>query len=58
MLSPGPWAAERGTAGRWAYRLPATPFALVSRDGRETSAWGSREVREEMLFETAGEEGR
>ena len=35
VLSPGPWAAERGAAGRWAYRLPATPFVLVSVDGRE-----------------------
>lgn len=34
VLSPGPWAAERAADGRWAYRLPATPFALVSRDGR------------------------
>lgn len=35
VLSPGPWAAERGAGGRWAYRLPATPFALVSEAGRE-----------------------
>ena len=34
VLSPGPWAAERGSAGRWAYRLPETPFALVSESGR------------------------
>ena len=34
LLSPGPWAAERSADGRWAYRLPATPFALVSRDGQ------------------------
>ena len=34
VLSPGPWAAERSADGRWAYRLPATPFALVSRGGR------------------------
>ncbi len=34
VLSPGPWAAERSADGRWAYRLPATPFALVSRDGQ------------------------
>ncbi len=32
LLSPGPWAAERGADGRWAYRLPDVPFALVSRD--------------------------
>ena len=36
LLSPGPWAAERGPGGRWAYRLPATPYALMSLDGRET----------------------
>ena len=36
LLSPGPWAAERGAGGRWAYRLPNVPYALVSRDGRET----------------------
>lgn len=35
LLSPGPWAAERGAGGRWAYRLPDTPYALVTRDGRE-----------------------
>lgn len=33
ILTPGPWAAERATDGRWAYRLPATPFALVSAGG-------------------------
>ena len=36
LLSPGPWAAERGAGGRWAYRLPDVPYALVSRKGRET----------------------
>ena len=36
LLSPGPWAAERGAGGRWAYRLPDVPYALISRDGRET----------------------
>ena len=36
LLSPGPWAAERGTGGRWAYRLPDVPYALVSLEGRET----------------------
>ena len=36
LLSPGPWAAERGAGGRRAYRLPDVPYALVSRDGRET----------------------
>ena len=34
LLSPGPWAAERGGDGRWAYRLPETPHALVSEAGR------------------------
>ena len=36
LLSPGPWAAERGAGGRWAYRLPDVPYVLVSRDGRES----------------------
>ena len=36
LLSPGPWAAERGAGGRWAYRLSDVPYVLVSRDGRET----------------------
>ena len=35
VLSPGPWAAERGSAGRWVYRLPESPFVLVSDSGRE-----------------------
>ena len=35
LLSPGPLAAERGPGGRWAYRLPDTPLALVSAEGRE-----------------------
>ena len=35
VLSPGAWAAERGSGGRWAYRLPAAPRVLVSLDGRE-----------------------
>ena len=35
VLSPGPWAAER-SGRRWAYRLPDTPFALATMDGRET----------------------
>ena len=35
LLSPGPLAAERGPGGRWAYRLPDTPLALVSSGGRE-----------------------
>ena len=36
LLSPGPRAAERGPGGRWAYRLPDTPYALVTRGGQET----------------------
>ena len=35
LLSPGPFAAERGPDGRWAYRLADTPLALVSAEGRE-----------------------
>ena len=35
ILSPGPWAAQRSADGRWAYRLPATPFALMTAAGRE-----------------------
>ena len=35
LLSPGPWAAERSPGGRWAYRLPDTPQAVVSVNGRE-----------------------
>ena len=35
LLIPGPWAAERGPGGRWAYRLPDTPQAVVSANGRE-----------------------
>ena len=35
VLSPGPWAAERGSGGRWAYRLPSAPQVWVSLDGRE-----------------------
>ena len=47
VLSPGPWAAERSADGRWAWRLPATPFALVSREGREERF----AFREEEAFE-------
>ncbi len=36
LLSPGPLAAERGSGGRWAYRLADTPLVLVSDGGRET----------------------
>lgn len=35
VLSPGPWAAERGSGERWAYRLPDSPVVLVAREGRE-----------------------
>ena len=35
VLSPGPWAAERGSGERWAYRLPDSPVVLVARDGRQ-----------------------
>ena len=38
LLSPGPWAAERGTDGRWAYRLPETPYAWLASDGRRVRA--------------------
>ena len=43
LLSPGPWAAERGAGGRWAYRLPDVPYALVSQDGG--TPWSGRETR-------------
>ncbi len=52
VLSPGAWAAERGSGGRWAYRLPAAPRVWVSLNGRETwfsiagaapSLWGPAE---------------
>ena len=49
LLSPGPWAAERGAGGRWAYRLPDVPYALVSRDGREWQlAFRSRDEAQPM----------
>ena len=35
LLSPGPWAAEKGSGERWAYRLPDSPVVLVARDGRQ-----------------------
>ena len=49
LLSPGPWAAERGAGGRWAYRLPDVPYALVSRNGREMRL-GFREWDEVLTF--------
>ena len=53
LLSPGPWAAERGAGGRWAYRLPDVPYALVSQDGG--SPWSGRETR--LAFRAWGEVG-
>ena len=53
LLSPGPWAAERGAGGRWAYRLPDVPYALVSQD-RGTSLSG-HETR--LAFRAWGEVG-
>ena len=38
LLSPGPRAAERDPSGRWAYRLAAVPYAMVSGEGRELRA--------------------
>ena len=49
LLSPGPWAAERGAGGRWAYRLPDTPYAVATRDGRETRL-AFREREDGRLF--------
>ena len=49
LLSPGPWAAERGAGGRWAYRLPDTPYAVATRDGRETRL-AFREREDGQLF--------
>ncbi len=49
LLSPGPWAAERGAGGRWAYRLPDTPYAVTTRDGRETRL-AFREREDGRLF--------
>ena len=56
LLSPGPWAAERGAGGRWAYRLPDVPYALVSRDGHERQL--AFRMRDDVLPMTAmNEEG-
>ena len=57
LLSPGPWAAERGPSGRWAYRLPDTPHALVSLGGHEWRIGFSRRdlttiVDKKGLYET------
>ena len=53
LLSPGPWAAERGAGGRWAYRLPDVPYALVSQDGG--TPWSGHETR--LAFRAWGEVG-
>ena len=53
LLSPGPLAAERGSGGRWAYRLARTPLVLVSVGGREKrlslSDWETDAYRVETL---------
>ena len=55
VLSPGPWAAERGSAGRWAYRLPDTPLALVSAGGRERRLAFARAAVETDRWEAGNE---
>ena len=55
LLSPGPWAAERGPGGRWAYRLPDTPYALVTRGGREARL-GFRAREDVSLFREADDD--
>ena len=55
LLSPGPWAAERGSGGRWAYRLPDTPYALVTRGGREARL-GFRAREDVSLFREADDD--
>ena len=55
LLSPGPWAAERGPGGRWAYRLPDTPYALVTRGGREARL-GFRAQEDVSLFREADDD--
>ena len=52
-LSPGPWAAERGSGGRWAYRLPSTPQLLVSLDGQE--GWIRIKEPEPAVWSAAGQ---
>ena len=56
LLSPGPLAAERGPGGRWAYRLPDTPLALVSAGGRERRLAFARAGVETDWRETGNEE--
>lgn len=55
VLSPGPWAAERGSAGRWAYRLPESPIVLVTEAGREKRL---TLVESEALGPEAGRDGK
>ena len=57
LLSPGPWAAERGPSGRWAYRLPDTPQAVVSADGRETRL-SFRSVKTTDVMQESGDENQ
>ena len=57
LLSPGPWAAERGPSGRWAYRLPDTPQAVVSADGRETRL-SFRSVKTTDVMQETGDENQ
>ena len=38
LVAPGARAAERDPSGRWAYRLPGVPYAMVSVEGRELRA--------------------
>ena len=54
VLSPGPWAAERGAGGRQAYRLPDTPRVLVSRQGREATLRFKRRGSVEALIGSGG----
>ena len=55
LLSPGPLAAERGPGGRWAYRLPDTPLALVSAGGRERRLAFARAAVETDRWEAGNE---
>ena len=55
LLSPGPWAAERGPGGRWAYRLPDTPRAVVSANGREARV-SFRAVKSTSSLRETGDE--
>ena len=58
LLSPGPWAAERGAGGRWAYRLPDVPYAMVSLDGRERRLAFRRDETGLALLEPENRGGR